>query len=411
MKPRGSRGSVIAVGDDELVRDLARRHEPGRSVVSAVDLYAALALVANASARDPVAAIVLGRSELPRAVVEESVHRLDPSVAVIHTESGAKSGAESGAAPAAEPAAPPPRAAPRRDVVSAAIDEAREAIAERERTVAGDLGDIDLVTAVLAGPGRVAELALAIVRRHLGHDDVRIDGDRVAADRSAEIRHEDHRLGTLVSGTAEAAVLETWARWLGPWLELDRRFHDLREQAFTDELTGVGNRRSFERTLSDEIAAARAERRPLTVMVFDIDDFKRYNDDFGHEVGDEVLKETVRLLRSVIRRGDHVFRIGGDEFVVIFADDRAAKGGSPPESIEVMTDRFRRGVSQLRLTRLGREGPGRISISAGVATFPWDGLDGPTLLAHADRLAIQSKRSGKNTISFGPGSRPNGHGS
>jgi diguanylate cyclase (GGDEF)-like protein len=145
-------------------------------------------------------------------------------------------------------------------------------------------------------------------------------------------------------------------------------------------------------------------------MVFDIDDFKRYNDDFGHEVGDEVLKETVRLLRSVIRRGDHVFRIGGDEFVVIFADDRAAKGGSPPESIEVMTDRFRRGVSQLRLTRLGREGPGRISISAGVATFPWDGLDGPTLLAHADRLAIQSKRSGKNTISFGPGSRPNGHG-
>jgi hypothetical protein len=45
-----------------------------------------------------------------------------------------------------------------------------------------------------------------------------------------------------------------------------------------------------------------------------------------------------------------------------------------------------------------------------VATFPWDGLDGPTLLAHADRLAIQSKRSGKNTISFGPGSRPNGHG-
>jgi len=426
MRPRGARGSVIAVGDDELVREIALRHDGGRTVVSAGDLYAALALVANASAREPVAALVVGATGLPRAMIEESVHRLDPSVAVVHAGAGAGAGAAT-AAPEPEPVPEVPSPGPR-DLVSAAIDEAREAIAERERTAAArprpepvaatapavtdvdDLGDVDLVSAVLSGPGRVVELALAIVRRHLGHDDVRIDGGRTASTRTAEIRHDERAIGLLASDTADADALATWARWLGPWLELDRRFHDLREQAFTDELTGVGNRRAFERTLADEIAAAKAARRPLTVMVFDIDDFKRYNDDFGHDVGDEVLKETVSLLRSVIRRGDHVFRIGGDEFVVIFADDRAAKGGSPPESIEVMTDRFRRGVNQLRLSRLGREGPGRISISAGVATFPWDGLDGPTLLAHADRLAIQSKRSGKNTISFGPGSRPNGNG-
>lgn len=405
MKSRAPRGSVIAVGDDELVRELARRREPGRPVIAAGDVYAGLAIVANAWAREPVAAIVFGRSEVPRAVLDEAVHRLDPSVEIVH----------------AEPATPPAR-----DVVSAAIDDAREAIAERERASpartatpeptpppplpdAADLGDVDLVAAVLAGPGRVTELALALVRRHLGHDARIADGPAPGA-RVAEIRHEERSLGTLVSESAEPDALVTWARWLGPWLELDRRFHDLREQAFTDELTGVGNRRAFERTLADEIAAAKAARRPLTLMVFDIDDFKRYNDDFGHEVGDEVLKETVALLRSVIRRGDHVFRIGGDEFVVIFADDRAAKGGAPPESIEVIADRFRRGVGQLRLARLGKEGPGRISISAGVATFPWDGLDGPTLLAHADRLALESKRSGKNAIRFGPGSRPNGHG-
>jgi GGDEF domain-containing protein len=372
MRPRGSRGTVIAVGEDELVREFARRHDPSRPTISAGDLFAALAVVANASAREPVAAIVVGASEVPRAVIEEAVHRLDPSVAVLYAE------------PAARPDPPPEpetrqRIPPSRDVVSAAIDEAREAIAERERSAAarsrpiaptaaaspdgtpegeridvGDLGDVDLVNAVLSGPGRVAELALAIVRRHLGHDDVRIGDDRRTTSRSAEIRHEERPLGSLVSETADTGALTTWARWIAPWLELDRRFHDLREQAFTDELTGVGNRRAFERTLADEIGAARSSRRPLTVMVFDIDDFKRYNDEFGHDVGDEVLKETVSLLRSVIRRGDHVFRIGGDEFVVIFADDRAARGGSPPESIEVMTERFRRGVSQLLLALLGR---------------------------------------------------------
>lgn len=423
MRTRASRGSVIAVGDDDLVREIARRQEHARTVVAAGDLFAALALVANASSREPFAAIVIGPSELPRAVIEEAVHRLDPSVEVIHAERPA-----AGRTP--PPVAVDDTPTPRVDVVTAAIDDAREALAERERTSAdrarpavpadaavpaaaidaAALGDVDLVAAVLAGPGRVVELALALVRHHLGHGDVRIADERTPTGRAAEIRHDDRPLGSLVSETADVTALAAWARWIGPWLELDRRFHDLHEQAFTDELTGAGNRRAFERDLADEIAHAKASRRPLTLMVFDIDDFKRYNDEFGHDVGDEVLKETVALLRSVIRRGDHVFRIGGDEFVVIFADDRAARGGTPPESIEVIADRFRRGVNQLRLARLGKEGPGRISISAGVATFPWDGLDGPTLLSHADRLAIQSKRSGKNTISFGPGSRQNGNG-
>ena len=426
MRTRASRGSVIAVGDDDLVREIARRQEHARTVVAAGDLFAALALVANASSREPVAAIVIGPSGLPRTVIEEAVHRLDPSVEVIHAERPA-------VARTAPPVAVDDSPTPHVDVVTAAIDDARETLAERERTAAdrartaapaatadpavpaaaidaAALGDVDLVAAVLAGPGRVVELALALVRHHLGHGDVRLAAERTPTGRAAEIRHDDRPLGSLVSETADVTALATWARWIGPWLALDRRFHDLHEQAFTDELTGAGNRRAFERILADEIANAKAARRPLTLMVFDIDDFKRYNDDFGHDVGDEVLKETVALLRSVIRRGDHVFRIGGDEFVVIFADDRAARGGSPPESIEVIADRFRRAVNQLQLARLGKGGPGRISISAGVATFPWDGLDGPTLLAHADRLAIQSKRSGKNTISFGPGSRGNGSG-
>ncbi len=142
-------------------------------------------------------------------------------------------------------------------------------------------------------------------------------------------------------------------------------------------------------------------------MVFDIDNFKSYNDRYGHEAGDQVLRETVDLLRSTIRRGDHVFRIGGDEFVVIFSDNDGPRTehSSPPDSVEVIAYRFQEKVCELRFPQLGLDADGSLSISAGLATFPWDGLDGATLLRRADQLALESKRSGKNALRFGPGAR------
>jgi two-component system cell cycle response regulator len=142
-------------------------------------------------------------------------------------------------------------------------------------------------------------------------------------------------------------------------------------------------------------------------MVFDIDNFKTYNDLYGHEAGDQVLCETVELLRATIRRGDYVFRIGGDEFVVIFSDTEGPRGehSAPPESVEQIAHRFQAQVCDLRFPQLGVDAPGTLSISAGLATFPWDGHDGPSLLRHADQLALESKRSGKNAITFGPGAR------
>lgn len=276
-----------------------------------------------------------------------------------------------------------------------------------------DLGDIDLVDSILEGYGELNDTAIRMMRVHLGTDDVHLilPEDEWHPDGRTEspVCRGDRMHGTLVSSTIGIEDLERWAEWLSRWMDLKWTVEDLARKAETDELTGAGNRRAFDRVLQETIDTARRERRVVTLMVFDIDNFKSYNDDFGHEAGDAVLRETVQLLEATIRRDDHVFRIGGDEFVVIFGDTEGPRGenSTPPESVEQIAHRFQSQVCSLRFPQLGVDAPGSLSISAGLATFPWDGHDGQTLLRHADHLALESKRAGKNLITFGPGARQN----
>ena len=272
-----------------------------------------------------------------------------------------------------------------------------------------ELGDIDLVESILDGSHELRDTAIRMMRVHLGTDDVHLvlPEDQWQSDGRIEapVARKDRSHGTLVSASIGIDDLERWAEWLARWMDLQWTMDDLAFKAETDELTGAGNRRSFDRVLDETIEMARHERRVVTLMVFDIDNFKSYNDDFGHDAGDEVLRETVQLLKATIRRDDHVFRIGGDEFVVIFGDTEGPRGenSSPPESVELIAHRFQSQVSGLRFPQLGADALGTLTISAGLATFPWDGHDGPSLLRHADQLALKSKRAGKNLITFGRG--------
>ena len=206
------------------------------------------------------------------------------------------------------------------------------------------------------------------------------------------------------SGSGAKSVQEH-ASWLGSWLRLEAQQRDLRLAAFTDELTGAWNRRYFTRFLDAAIEQARSARRTLTLLYFDIDDFKGYNDRYGHAAGDEILVETVRLLESVIRPGDKVCRIGGDEFVVIFYEPKGPRdpGSMPPESIYDIATRFQKQICNHNFPKLGDEACGTLTVSGGLASYPWDGSDGESLLALADELAMQSKRSGKNVITMGRG--------
>jgi diguanylate cyclase (GGDEF)-like protein len=287
------------------------------------------------------------------------------------------------------------------------------------RSIAGQvtrgLGDTDLVEAILSPTGEVRQLALALIAEQTGWTDIAIvpiDEPSVRESNpprqesaAVEIIFNTLSFGVLTTARARVGQLRPWADWLGRWLALDQAHRDHRLKSFQDDLTGAWNRRFFDAFLGEAIDHASAARRPVTIMVFDIDNFKTFNDHFGHEAGDEILCETVRLLTSVIRQGDRVCRIGGDEFAVVFADPEAPRtpGSTHPESVERIAKRFQDQVCTMRFPKLGAQAPGSLSISAGLATFPWDGHDPQTLLRRADQLALESKRKGKNHITFGPG--------
>jgi diguanylate cyclase (GGDEF)-like protein len=268
------------------------------------------------------------------------------------------------------------------------------------------LGDTDLIQEIMFGPDALAARALTLIREQTGWRDVQLVAlDSKGDHAGAAVEFAGDRFGALVAPQADAAALREWANWLARWLALDRSYREFRHLTYRDDLTGAWNRRFFDAFLTQCIHKASERRRPITVMVFDLDHFKRYNDEFGHEAGDEILKETVRLLNSVVRKGDRVCRIGGDEFAVVFADIEGPRepGSQHPDSVEDVASRFQDQIAQLKFPKLGTEAPGTLSISAGLATYPWDGTNPADLLRKADELAMQSKRRGKNVITFGPG--------
>lgn len=267
------------------------------------------------------------------------------------------------------------------------------------------LGDVDLVEAVLQGEGKLRERALRLLRQHTQWKEITLVEEADDSEAGVEVQHEQQSFGRLHVPDVPNEELKQWADWLGKWLALDANHRQFCEWSFHDELTGAWNRRYFKRFLQDSIKYAVSKRIPVTVMVFDLDNFKRYNDEYGHAAGDEILCETVRLLNSVIRKSDRVCRIGGDEFAVVFTDPGGPreKGSMPPESIEQIAQRFQDQVCQMKFPKLGIEAPGTLSVSAGLATFPWDGWDPEDLVKKADAYALQSKRKGKNAITLGPG--------
>ncbi|MEQ9207806.1 MAG: GGDEF domain-containing protein [Phycisphaerales bacterium] len=274
----------------------------------------------------------------------------------------------------------------------------------------GKSGGTDEAVIRAMGEGRsVVDVAVKLINTRIGRNDVSFTTE--GADDGVAVHAGGRVFGSLVCKNSSwikgvgARVLSEHAAWLGSWMRLEEQQRALRLAAFTDELTGAWNRRYFSRFLDAAIEQARGARRTLTLLYFDIDDFKGYNDRYGHAAGDEILVETVRLLESVIRPGDKVCRIGGDEFVVIFYEPKGPRdpGSSPPESIYGLATRFQKQICNHRFPKLGDDACGTLTVSGGLASYPWDGSDGESLLAIADELALKSKRSGKNVITLGRG--------
>lgn len=192
-------------------------------------------------------------------------------------------------------------------------------------------------------------------------------------------------LDYLVKGEITSRMLERSLRYA---LKLGETLDALRRLATHDELTGLLNRREFDRILSEETERARRFGRPIALIMVDIDHFKRVNDTYGHPIGDIVLREVARRLETAIRSVDRIMRFGGEEFAMLVMEmDRAA-------AMEV-AERACRAVRDEPVP-CGEVAALSVTISAGVAVMPGDASDGSALVAAADKALYTAKAGGRN---------------
>ena len=167
----------------------------------------------------------------------------------------------------------------------------------------------------------------------------------------------------------------------------------LSDMAFRDELTGLFNRRYFDQKLQEEIDRSARYGRPVSLILGDIDKFKSYNDDFGHQKGDEVLRTVSDLLRGSCRSSDTAARYGGEEMAVIL-----------PETDASGAYRMAEKARTLIAARAGDVAGRKVTISMCVASYG-PGNDGPAeLVAAADRALYQAKDAGRNRCVLDPSS-------
>lgn len=161
----------------------------------------------------------------------------------------------------------------------------------------------------------------------------------------------------------------------------------LYRQASTDNLTGLASRRYLDLRLADELEFAQRNSCPLSVVMLDIDDFKRLNDRYGHQAGDEILRKIGAILKSSVRQFDVCGRYGGEEFILALPE-------TDPSGALVVAENVRERIASCKF--LDDEHPVPVTVSLGVASFPSLASDLTSLIGAADRALYQAKCDGKN---------------
>lgn len=155
----------------------------------------------------------------------------------------------------------------------------------------------------------------------------------------------------------------------------------------TDELTGLSNRRCFESSFDKEFSRAQRYKNKLTLVMFDIDYFKKVNDTYGHQCGDYILKQVSNAALQTFRKSDTVFRFGGEEFIVILTE-------TDIEQSKIPLERFRKTIETLDLSYQGQ--PVKITVSIGACQLSQDIGSKEQLIEKTDNALYEAKNAGRN---------------
>ena len=188
-------------------------------------------------------------------------------------------------------------------------------------------------------------------------------------------------------GAEDSRLLNAVTPQVGRAIRNALLFEETRESALTDVLTGLHNARYMLLHLEQELSRAKRSMRPVSILGLDLDNFKPINDTFGHQQGDQVLRELGHLFISQVRDYDVVCRYAGDEFIIILPDSDKAEAEETAERIKEAVDAYDPGFHH--------DQPIRIGVSVGVATFPGDGTDLRSLISQADASMYADKRRRK----------------
>lgn len=266
-----------------------------------------------------------------------------------------------------------------------------------------------LVVVSGAAVGRMFRLEGTMTLGRAPGVELRLDADGVSRrhariaigqDGKAELFDLGSTNGTFVNGAAvERRVLQDGDRIaIGETTILKFSFRDAVEEslqrnlfasATRDGLTGVHNRRWFDEALGAEIAFARRHDRALSLLIVDVDHFKRVNDRFGHPAGDAVLREVGGVLERTVRREDAVARYGGEEFAILLRDTAL-------DAARICAERVREAIERACATYDGRPIP--ITASVGVATVRGVAASPAALIEAADGALYQAKHHGRNRV-------------
>jgi diguanylate cyclase (GGDEF)-like protein len=190
---------------------------------------------------------------------------------------------------------------------------------------------------------------------------------------------QDEKIFSILAGSAALAV------------ENALLHQKTQELTIVDDLTSLYNFRYFSRKLGTEVTRAKRYRQPLSIIMIDIDWFKRCNDTYGHLFGNRVLQDLAQRIKDSIREVDVPCRYGGEEFAVILPQTKKADA-------QMIGERIRRRVESGEMLSADKSSPVKITVSLGVATYPENGKTPKELISRVDQALYLAKGRGKNLV-------------